>query len=197
MIRVIPSPEPPDFDQRAQQPGQAWLAKNLDNNGKLPAGRRPQDKWTRFRDQLADGFSNRCGYSAMHDLVGTVDHYLSCENHPTLTYEWSNYRYASGWINASKGNLDDQILDPFDVQDDWFEILLPSMQLVLTDAVPPRERQRAEFTLERLHLRDDERIVRLRRKWYDYYLEGKLPLEGLEIFAPLIARAVRKQAKEE
>jgi hypothetical protein len=197
MIRVTPSPEPPDFDQRARQPGLAWLAKHLDENGKLPAGKRPQDKWTRFKDQLADGFGNRCGYSAMHDLVGTVDHYLSCENHPELAYEWSNYRYASGWINSSKGTLDEQVLDPFEVQDGWFEILLPSMQLVLTDAVPPLERQRAEFTLERLHLRDDERMVRLRRKWYDYYLEGKLTLEGLDVFAPLIARAVRKQAKEE
>ena len=26
-----------------------------------------------------------------------------------------------GWINSSKGTLDNQILDPFEVEDDWFE----------------------------------------------------------------------------
>ena len=196
MIRVTPPAEPPDFDQKARQPGQAWLAKNLDQDGKLPEGKRPLNKWKRFRNQLAGGFHNRCGYSAIHDLLGTVDHYLSCENHPQLAYEWSNYRYASGWINSSKGTFDDQILDPFEVQDDWFEILLPSMQLVLTGAVPPHERQRAEFTLERLQLGHGETIIKLRLVWYGYYQEGRIDLDQLEMFAPLIARAVRKQAEE-
>ncbi len=193
MIYVTPPPEPPDFDRRARQPGQTWLDKNLPENGKLPKGKRPPAKWTPFKSRLAGGFHYRCGYSAMHEPVGTVDHYLSCENHPDLAYEWRNYRYASAWINASKGTLDDQVLDPFEVQDEWFEILLPSLQLVLTDAVPSEERQRAECTLERLHLRDDERVIRQRQQWYDLYLAGKITLAGLETVAPLIARAVRKQ----
>lgn len=194
MIRVTPSPEPPDFDRRARQPGQVWLAKNLDKNGKLPKGKRPPDKWTAFKGKLANGFQNRCGYSAMYEPVGTVDHYLSCDNHPELAYEWQNYRYASGWINSSKGTLDNQILDPFEIQNEWFEIILPSLQLVLTDAVPDEERQRAEFTLNRLRLRDDERVIRQRQQWYAMYLEGRITLAGLEIVAPLIARAVRKQS---
>jgi hypothetical protein len=196
MISVPPPAEPPDFDRRVRQPGQAWLAKYLNENGKLPKGKRPLDRWTRFKSRLAAGFHNRCGYSAMYEPVGTVDHYLSCNNHPRLAYEWQNYRYASGWINSSKGTLDDLVLDPFEVQDGWFEILLPSLQLVLTDMVPDEERQRAEFTLRRLHLRNDASVIRQRRAWYDLHREGKLPLDGLEVVAPLIARAVRKQADE-
>ena len=76
-----------------------------------------------------------------------------------------------------------------------FEILLPSLQLVLTSAVPSAIRKRADFTLTRLHLRDDERIIRQRQQWYRMYQEGKLSLEGLETVAPLIARAVRKQTE--
>jgi hypothetical protein len=129
----------------------------------------------------------------MFEPVGTVDHYRSCENHPRLAYEWSNYRYASGWINSSKGTLDETVLDPFQVEDGWFEILLPSLQLVLTDAVPSEERARARFTLERLHLRDDERIIRQRRQWYQMYQESKLSLEGLADVAPLIAHAAQRQ----
>jgi hypothetical protein len=29
--------------------------------------------------------------------------------------------------------------------------------------------------------------------WYQSYLDGKLSIEGLDQFAPLIARAIRKQ----
>lgn len=133
----------------------------------------------------------------MYEPVGTVDHYLSCDNYPHLAYEWSNYRYASGWINASKGTLDDGVLDPFAIQETWFELLLPSLQLVLTDAMPEEIRQRAEFTLTRLHLRDDERVMRQRQEWYKLYQAGQLTLSGLEKVAPLIAKAVRKQRDNE
>jgi hypothetical protein len=51
---------------------------------------------------------------------------------------------------------------------------------------------RAESVLERLHLRDDERVLRQRREWYRMYQEGELTLEGLEKKAPLIAEAIAK-----
>lgn len=68
-----------------------------------------------------------------------------------------------------------RVLDPFELGEDWFEILLPSLQLVLTDKVPPQQLQRAEFTLERLRLRDDERVLRQRQQWYQLYLDGDRP----------------------
>jgi hypothetical protein len=64
---------------------------------------------------------------------GTVDHYLCCKNYRHLAYEWSDYRFAFSWINSSKGTLDSQVLDPFEVEDGWFEIVLPSLELILTD----------------------------------------------------------------
>lgn len=186
MIPCLPVPEPPDFDEKARQPGNEWLASHPDSS-------RPRDFWSPFRNKLAEGFNFRCGYSAMCDFVGTVDHFLSWQNYKHLAYEWGNYRYISSWINSSKGNLDNQVLDPYEVQEGWFEILLPSLQLVLTDAVPPNLREKAEFTLQRLHLAHNERIIRQRSEWYSLYLQGDLTLEGLERMAPLIARAVRKQ----
>ena len=192
MKRFIPPPEPPDFDAQVRQPGNAWLAKNLDADGNLSTRGRPSSRWGKFRAQLADGFKNLCAYSVMHEPVGTVDHYLSWNNHPRLAYEWSNYRYSSAWINSSKDTKDEAILDPFQVVDGWFEILLPSLQLVATDAVPSEELDRVEFTLNRLHLRHDERVLRQRQQWYKLYQEGELTLDGLFYVAPLIARAVVK-----
>jgi len=81
----------------------------------------------------------------------------------------------------------------FEVDDSWFEILLPSLQLEITNEVPRSKLKQAKFVLTRLHLRDDERVLRQRREWYRMYQDGELTLEGLRKKAPLIARAVEKQ----
>jgi len=186
-------PEPADFDRRARSPGNAWLNVYLDAEGRLPRGRRPPNRWGEFRSDLADGFSQLGGYTAMYTPVGTVDHYLSCENRPELSYEWSNYRFVAGWVNSSKGTLDDAVLDPFEVEDGWFEILLPSLQLRVAEDIPEQHRARAEYTIKRLHLEHDERVIRQRQGWYELYCTGQLNLEGLDRLAPLIADAVKKR----
>lgn len=185
MIRVDRVPEPNSFHGECRQRGSVWLARN-------PNPRRPVDYWSPFKPILAAGFGQRCGYGAMHEAVGTVDHFLSWKHRPELAYEWSNYRYASAWLNSSKQGLDGAVLDPFEVGDGWFRVLLPSLQLVLTDRVPATHRRLAAYTLERLHLRDDERVIRQRRGWYEMYQAGELSLEGLRRMAPLIAEAVEQ-----
>lgn len=188
MIRFQPSSAPPLFAAQVTNPGNIWLSKHPD--------KRPKDFWGAFKPQLAEAFGNLCAYSAMYEPVGTVDHFVSCDEDRNLAYEWSNYRYASGWINSSKQNLpSDTLLDSFAVGHSWFEILLPSLQLVTTNAIPQVLQARAEFVLKRLHLRDDERVLRQRREWYRMYQEGELTLDGLRKKAPLIAAAVEKQNK--
>ncbi len=159
-----------------------------------PGARRPKDLWSAFRSNLRSGFHDRCGYAAMFVAPdGTVDHYFSYRNRPDLAYTWSNYRFASGLMNNRKKNHDDHILDPYEVKDGWFEIILPSLQLCLTDAVPPEMRERAAFTLKRLRLQDGEDVIRWRRAWYEQYQNGHMDLLALERFAPLISAAVRRQ----
>jgi hypothetical protein len=144
VIRVERVAEPSEFDRKCRVPGNRWIAAN--------PGRRPNALWAAFTAALADGFQQRCGYSAVLIQNGTVDHFLSWKNRPELTYEWSNYRYADHRLNAKKQNIDDAILDPYEVGDDWFEILLPSLQMRVTDRVPAKLRKRAELTLRRLGL---------------------------------------------
>ena len=190
MIPVAKVKKPKHFDTVVKTPGAAWLAAN-------PDATRPQALWAPFTSELSDGFANLCGYAAMFDPTGgTVDHYLSFKNHRHLAYEWGNYRFASGTLNASKRNADDNVLDPYEVRAGWFEVLLPSLQLIVTDAVPPGHRAKAEFTLARLKLRDRERVLRWRKSWYDMYLDGKLTLAGLRDVAPLVAAAVDKAAQK-
>lgn len=186
MIRFEPVPAPSGFIE-IRADGETWRQAS-------PDAKRPKDLWSPFKAHLADGFRNLCGYSAMYEPVGTVDHFVSFHEAPDRAYDWANYRFASAWINSSKSNLrSSDVLDPFEVDDAWFEILLPSLQMVVTDAVPATHRTRAETMLTRLHLGHDERVLRQRREWYRMYQAGELTLDGLKKKAPLIARAIEKQ----
>ena len=186
MIRFEPTPPPEGFEERVGVRGRRWLEGH-------PQGR-PPDYWSEFAPALQEAFKDLCAYSAMYLPKGTVDHFVSCSEDRTRAYDWSNYRLAADWLNASKQNLrSEELLDPFQVMDGWFEVILPSLQLVLTDKVPEELRARAEHMLVRLHLGHDERVIRQRRGWLKMYEEGKLTLDGLADVAPLIADAVRRR----
>lgn len=186
MIRAPKVPEPGDFDARVRRPGKAWLAAN-------PAAKRPKAYWAPYTQVLEAGYRRLCGYAAMLDPTGgTVDHFLSFKNHRAAAYEWRNYRFASATMNSCKRNADAAVLDPEQVRAGWFEIVLPSLQLRLTDSVPAALREKAAYTLSRLQLDGGERVVRWRQSWYQLYTAGKLDLEGLRDVAPLIAEAVER-----
>jgi hypothetical protein len=180
--------EPARFDLRCRQRGREWLRDH-------PNYDRPHDYWTEFESELREGFHGLCGYCVMVVLKAEVDHFipvaiLKQRGQDELAYEWSNFRYGEKTLNARKWKH--LVLDPFQVKDEWFDLLLPSLQLVLTGSVPKTQRKKAEFTLQQLGLRDDEVIVRYRRQWFEMYCNGQLTLEGLRRVAPLIARAVEK-----
>lgn len=188
MIPVARPEEPSQFDAECRQPGQAWLAENPDRD--------PHENplWRHFTGDLRTAFGNRCGFSAMYVSRGTVDHWISVKSDRSRSYEWTNYRFVDAAVNsAKKPGWEGKLMDPFEVQDGWFEVQLPSLQLVATSAMDPATRARAEFTLKKLRLEDGEDSLRLRREWLAMYESGEISLEGLFRVAPLIARAVAKR----
>lgn len=196
MIRVsntVLLVEPAGFDAQCRKKGQAWLLKYPKATRKA---KRPKDFWSPFRPALAGAFSDLCAYGAMYEPNGTVDHFTPVDADESLAYEWTNYRYVTGWINSSK-NKGTEVLDAFQVEDGWFEVLLPSLQLVAVKAhIPAQYHTLVDRTLKNLHLCDDERILRQRRAWLQMYEEGKLTIEGLRDMAPLIAAAVDKRDRK-
>lgn len=191
MIAVAnPIPEPADFDSGCRRPGITWWSSRR-LAGETPKTSEFPNLWAKYESDLARAFHQRCGWWAMWIAEGEVDHFLSKKNRPELAYEWTNYRYIAGSVNGSKGNLDDKVLDPFDVQDGWFEVIVPSMQLIGTDQLPAALKDKASFTLEKLRLREGTKVVRCRRRWYESFKNGT-PISELEKFAPLVAKAVKK-----
>ena len=128
----------------------------------------------------------------MWDLNGTVDHFSAQNRDRSNLYEWGNLRYASQWINSSK-KAKTGFLDPYDVEDGWFEVLLPSLQLVATSEVPESKRTLVETTLSELPIAHDERVIRQRRAWLEAYERGEITVDGLRTFAPLLAAAIAKR----
>jgi len=66
-----------------------------------------------------------------------------------IVYEWNNYRYIFPTINSAK-KPSREWLAPYEVQDDWFELELLTLELRLTDNIPDKIRSVAEETLKRL-----------------------------------------------
>ena len=192
MIPFRQKDEPATFDTECRAAGRKWLSEN-------PAYKdRPKDFWTPFEPNLRSAFDSMCGWCAMLIMKGQVDHYIPVSTlkktgNDQLAYEWQNFRYIDGWINQKK--LDAEVLDPFVVETGWFEITLPSLQLLPTDKIPPAYKDLAAFTLKRLGLRDHEVVVQYRESWFSLYRRNELTLGGLRQRAPLIADAVEKDLK--
>jgi hypothetical protein len=207
MIKVVPKPMSEElrakYEAEVQGPGARWLAQNppvpLKPGEPSPKPKRPPSYWLKVRHELADAFHKRCAYTAMWVAdQGEVDHFVSIDEDRSKLYEWENFRYCAGWFNSSKKNIrSTQILDPLAIEDDWFELMLPSLELRVTERCPEHLRKRAEFMLDRLKLRNGQAVRRLREEMYNLYeREGPQVLVYLDEWAPLLARAIRKQMAE-
>lgn len=188
MIRVAsPIPEPGDFDVDCRQKGNQWLARNPDaSTSKYPS------YWRQFSAELEDGFEGRCGYQAIVMPEGTVDHFISKKTDASLTYEWNNYRYCGSAFNSAKQNYDDQVPDPFEVDDDWFKVILPSCQLIATDRLPASMAKKAAVIIDDPGLLNSDKARRNRLNRYREYLDGKIDLGSLKHYAPQVGAAVQK-----
>lgn len=180
--------EHPDWQKEGMQPGRVWLSAH-------PNAERPHDYWTgksrKFRRYLRDGFKQLCAYTGHWTPNGTVDHFIPWEAVRGTTqehnaYDWSNFRYAVGWFNSSRKTT--TIPDPYIVQDNWFELLLPSCELIATAQVPPQHQQAVQNALR--WLAKDDRVMDERDAYFQGYLSKEITLNHLRKCAPLIARAL-------
>lgn len=198
MKRFARIKQPRGWKKDVLVPGLKWLASNP-CLGK-PDNREPPNHWNcddnKYRRKLRDGFLGLCGYSVVYTPIGEIDHYRpwasirgTADEH--CLYDWSNLRFCAEWVNRRKWRSNWP--DPFEVEDDWFEIVLPSLELKATQAVPAAQVPAVRCALRALGR--SKNAIDSRRMWWELYREGALSFSGLEKCAPLIAAALRRHPR--
>jgi hypothetical protein len=189
MRHVDPPDAPAGWETDVFDAGCAWLSAPGTNNRNAE---RPSALWLKYRDEIGEAFGLICCYTVVYVANGHAEHFDAWENlkgtpQADRVYQWSNIRYADGWINSSKGS--DRLPDPFLVQDDWFALHLPSLELRATGKHPPDQNASVQNLLRRV--KDDPRVMKTRRNYFRQYQEGKRTIELVDEEAPLLGRALR------
>jgi hypothetical protein len=187
-------PEPLHFYKKVQKKGEAFLSKNPGAKGsKLPT------YWRAIIPDLHKAYNGICAYTChwipFDTGSVTVEHYDSKEFHPQKAYLWSNYRLICGLMNGRKGT-NKNVLDPFTLQDGWFEIQFPSLQLKAGKHLTEEEAHKVLETIKILDL-NGHRCVQGRLCWLTPYLDGKYGIEYLEKMAPFLASELKRQCLDD
>ncbi len=210
MIRVEPQTEPVDFNDKVRTPGLRAIAEMVGERSDRTVGRtykkicdrredipckKFRDYWKHAIPDLLVAYGQICAYTCLkiNAVTGsaTVDHYLAKSKHWDKVYEWNNYRLACGRINARKGTHDD-ILDPFEVEDDWFELELVGFQVIPAEYLQPDIDARVQKTIDRLGLND---FRKERAEKAEEYFSGNVSLKYLVKESPFVARELIRQGR--
>ncbi|MEP0800111.1 hypothetical protein [Funiculus sociatus] len=191
MIPVRQQPEPTDFESRVRAKGVAFLQK-----ASRPQAWENREYW---RDSLKDlyrAYDEVCAYSAqwIPRIEGspTVDHFIPKSVRPELAYEWSNFRLSCLKMNARKRDFQD-VLDPFQIQPDWFILDFPSLIIKANPELEESIKSQVKSTIKRLKLNDDDDCVKHRQDWLMCYCKKQFPFDFLKKTAPFIAYELERQ----
>ena len=210
MIRIVPAPEPGRFAAIVREPGLRALAEKVGETPPRRKGKRfqkiadqrdqiPFDEfppyWTEAIDDLMTAYSQICAYSCfkIHAVTGarSVDHMIAKSKAWDKVYEWSNYRLSCARLNARKNNFND-VLDPFDIQDGWFQLELVGFQVVSNPNLDTNLRTSVENTIDRLGLNE---FCRERAQDAEYYWAGEVTLKVLTEESPFVTMELRRHGR--
>lgn len=191
MITITLQPEPPHFFEKVQKPGEDFLTQNPGIKGS-----KIKHYWREIIPDLYDAYGGICAYSChwvQYDTgAKTVEHFKPKDLYPQDAYRWDNYRFVCSILNGRKGNFED-VLDPFTLQDGWFIIHFPSLQLKPGMHLSSDQAICVNKTIQRLKL-NDYTCIRGRKDRLVPYLVGKYPYQYLAEIAPFLAcELVRQQ----
>lgn len=195
MIPVRLQPEPAEFDQKVRQPGYKWLADHdIDPAGEPPSPSLLPAYWQKTTEKLWVAYSGVCAYLAIYfefpSGAGSTDHFIAKSSRAGDAYEWSNYRLACLGANRNKNKFDD-VLDPFMIKPETFELNLVNGQIQPGSLLGADELQAAQKTIDRLHL-DSAQHRRMRQNAFARYLRRK-DEETLKELSPFVWHEANRQ----
>ena len=189
MIHVEEQPEPPYFDIKVRQPGLAYLKKHSISLDKpLVKDQKLDACWRYCLDDLYTSYKGCCAYLALFfERVtgsGSVDHFLPKSKRVDMAYEWKNYRLACSRMNSRK-NVAEDILDPFELQDGWFHLVLVTGWVFPSPALKDDQKEKVQQTIDRLKL-NDPRLCNIRARHFRDYIERKYTADYLKDISPFV-----------
>ncbi len=186
MIRIKLKVEPKSFDERVRKPGLIVLAQN---------GSMLRPYWRRCLRALRKKYRGICAYLCVLIPPGTgaasVDHFAPKSKRRDLTYEWSNYRLTSSFMNAKKNHFED-VLDPFAIGPRWFVLDMVGLQVKPNPRLDMATRAQVEDTITRLDLNHPDCIA-ARELFYRPFEQKDLPFHLLKRWSPFVAREALRQ----
>lgn len=213
MIRVELAAEPQDFDAKVRQPGLRAIAELAGEPGlpkrkgrarqavansreQIPADKFPS-YWTEALPELRAAYGHVCSYVCVYiePVTGaaSVDHMLPKSLSWQEAYEWRNYRLACSLMNSRKNDYRD-VLDPFEIDDDWFQIELVGYQVIPRTDLDPAIKTSVQSTIDRLKLNDRDCLT-VREDYATDYFQRDISLGYLRRRAPLLAREIERQGR--
>lgn len=212
MIHVSPAQEPTDFDSKVRRPGLRAISEMIGEAPQFPRTSGKEFKvvasqkveipsssfptyWTEVLDDLMSAYGEICAYSCfrIHRVTGgrSVDHMAPKSLSWDQVYEWSNYRLACSWMNSSKREFGD-VLDPFLVQDGWFELELVGFQVIPANGLGAGIKRQVEDTISRLGL---NRFCLDRAEDAEDYWNGDTSFSVLLRESPFVTKELRRQGR--
>lgn len=210
MIRGKLAQEPVDFKAKVNTPGLRAIAEmvgepNLakrrgrkreviaSSKDKIPADKFPA-YWTEALPDMLSAYERVCAYMNFYiervTGAASVDHMLPKSLNWNCVYEWSNYRLACSLMNSRKNNYMD-VLDPFEIENDWFHIELVGFQVIPSDKLSEEIEQQVQATIDRLELNDYE-CLKLREEYVEALQKGDISFNRLRQRAPFLARELER-----
>jgi hypothetical protein len=96
-------------------------------------------------------------------------------------------------MNSRKGALG-SVLDPFEIEDGWFQLELDGYQVIPGPGVDRDLAEKIQHTIDVLKLNGND-CLRARGEYVEQYLHEDLSFRYLEKRAPFVARELRWQRR--
>ena len=188
MIHIELMPEPANFNAEVREPGNRFLIL-VPNPTKKQW--RVNHYWMHCRSDLYRSYHGICAYTGLWfpKLSATVDHFMPKSKYPQKAYEWNNFKLSCEKANNNKGN--NEILDPFSISPDWFQLDFPSLLVKANPHLLRDEKSFIKETIDILKLNTED-FIDTRQYWLMFYIEN-LDFDHLERYAPFIAYELRRQ----
>ena len=210
MIPVLPADEPKTFNSKIRKPGELAIAEMVGERPKRSSGKpfktraKRRDElsstdfppyWRRCINDMISKYAEVCSYACfrIHPVTGaaSVDHMAPKSRRWDKVYEWSNYRLCCSRMNARKNSFED-VVDPFEVEDDWFQLELVGFEVMANPKLSREKRDVLDKTIKRLNLNSFRKD---RETDAENYWSGDISLKILIRESPFVANELKRQGR--